>query len=88
MGIINIYILFFQIIILLIQQWLQAQRRPRLARSPSTYMRRTNSILDIGLAQNDPNRHSYQVINSQCFYYTNILSPHSELILILILKYQ
>ncbi|PAV16188.1 metal ion binding oxidoreductase [Pyrrhoderma noxium] len=52
------------IIILLIQQWLQAQRRPRLARSPSTYMRRTNSILDIGLAQNDPNRHSYQVINN------------------------
>ncbi|KAH8117959.1 inositol hexakisphosphate-domain-containing protein [Phellopilus nigrolimitatus] len=55
------------IIILLIQQWLQlgqSQTRPRVSRSPSLILRRSNSVLDMSFAQSDPNRHSYQVINN------------------------
>ncbi|EJD06892.1 uncharacterized protein FOMMEDRAFT_75682 [Fomitiporia mediterranea MF3/22] len=56
------------IIILLIQQWLQmahSDARSRVPRSPSTFMRRSNSlIMDTSFSQSDPNRQSYQVINN------------------------
>lgn len=64
-----------QVIVLLIQQWLQADHirmRPFLTRSPtmvrrspSRGMQRSNSHHDMSLAQSNSIRHSYQIINSE-----------------------
>ncbi|KAL5486072.1 hypothetical protein ACEPAI_7116 [Sanghuangporus weigelae] len=55
------------IIILLIQQWLQnaqSDAQARLSRSPSVFLRRSNSIMDTSFAQSEQHRHSYQAINN------------------------